>query len=127
MIYTRRKVVKKLALVLVLGVLLGWTLHVLVTNLIISYHRDKPIVLGAVAEAQTQIYQVDVFKHSLGAVPILITSLSLRRVAWDRPEKIVPMITHRLKLSPGAYSLSITSSTGQRKNYHFTVKSKKGG
>ena len=126
MIYTRRQMRKKLALVLVLGILMGWTLHVLTTNLIIRHYESKPIVLGAVvyaSEEKAQTYTVRVWKFS--GVPAPAWEFKGGVALWNRPELVKRLFIARFKPSPGYYySYQVISPDGKYKQGRFFVAEK---
>lgn len=127
MIYTRREVIKKLWLVLLLGALLGWCAHVLVTNLIISYHRDEPIILGSVAYASQGVDSF--FDVETRTYKVVIYNLFGRIVArfkggialWDRPELIKRLFIKRFKPSTAVYIYRVYAPSGEYKQGKILV------
>jgi len=119
MIYTRRQVRKKLVLVLVLGVLLGWCAHVLTVQAVIYYHQRKPVVLGVAHAEKAQIYRVFVSRFS--GVPAPPFEFSGGKALWTRPGLIKTLFIARFKPSPAYYTYLVVSPDGKQKRGRFYV------
>ncbi|GAI08162.1 unnamed protein product [marine sediment metagenome] len=127
MIYTRRQVKKKLYLVLLLGVLLGWCAHVLTVQAVIYYHQSKPIILGSVAYAsqggdsffdvETRTYKVVVYSLFGRIVARFKGGVAL----WNRPELIKRLFIKRFKPSTAVYIYRVYAPSGEYKQGKILV------
>ncbi|MBA7617666.1 hypothetical protein ES703_24982 [subsurface metagenome] len=118
MIYTARQVKKKLYLVLLLGILLGWCAHILTVQAVIHYHQSKPIILGSVAYAQekSQSYCLEVWAWTEGepfryASDYWIVLTQKCGKAFRNINVVKRAVSHRLE--PRKYRARLYDSTGK--------------
>lgn len=114
---TRREIKKKVYLILCLGVLLGWTLHVLTVNLIVAYHRDSipdyrpTIATIGHAQEKAQVYQVTIYNLFGRIVARFKGGVAL----WNKPELIKRLFIARFKPGTAVYIYRVYAPSGEYK------------